>query len=344
MAQLFPQKREGQTVTFVTDLHAGKATYGTNGSSGTYFLTPEQHRIMGEDMDMLSRYSDVVGLGGDLVDWRGTTPEDAEFKAFYNARINRTTKYLGAYGNHDYAAYNSPYPNRNVASLSSSFGFPKFGHLPAGDLATDGVQVVALSQETMRFNEWLSLAGAAADSRPAVKPGRGFQLTDNASNQYDTTTAFGYLRSRLQTGRPTWIMMHYPLIQQYSGGDLDTTTAAKMTDVITKFPNVIGVLSGHRHANFMREAGSVGRTTVTGNGSTRYVASVNAPASGGQIATAGGPSIEYPWDSPFMATVVTYSPGSVLVRFRDLIRRAWVPGVNDVFAEPIAVSCTAPIK
>lgn len=332
---MLPSRREGHTVVFVTDLHAGKATYG----SGTHFLTAAQHRMCGIDLDWLASFSDVVAYGGDLVDWRAGAPEDAEFKAFLAARAY-PQKQLVTSGNHDLAGYNAPNNWRTGNSWAASLGVAKYGHRPAGENAGDGVQVVALSQETMKFSEWLSPDRAAADPRPEVRPGRGFQLTDNAANPFDVSTSLGYLRSRLETGRPTWVLMHYPLDQHYRN-PMDATTAAKLTDIITSYGNVIGVLSGHRHANPFTDAGHVREVVVNGNSRRVVTAGINGPAAGGKMAQV--PSENYPWDSPFLATVVTYSPGRVIVRWRDLIRRRWVQVNGEVHTKTLNVSCSVPI-
>lgn len=348
MSTMIPLLLEGRSVLFLSDLHAGKATYG--GGGAVFDLTPAQHRICGIDIDYLAQRVDAIAVGGDLVDWRATVPEDANYNTF-RAGLSAATraKLAETSGNHDLASYTSPFQSRTAEQWSAAVGgLPKYVHKPDVDVLDGTVQVVSLSQETMRFNEWLSPAKAAEDARPEVKPGRGFLLSDNEANPFDKTTALGYLRSRLDTGRPTWICMHYPLRQHFNG-DLDQGTIDKLTDIITSYTNVIGVLSGHRHANYEYDVNHARQVSVAGHGRTVLTAGINGPAMGGQMARSTSPDpIEYPWTNPFMAMLVTYRPGVVTVRWRDLIKRRWVKGVNRDgvldFSHEIAVSCNVPIR
>lgn len=348
MRSLEPLAMEGETIVFITDPHAGKGAYSIHypGESGMTTDKPEawrprwdfteaQHRAMGIDLDELSKRASVVAIGGDLIDW-GYSPsapnaaagdpagfiaasvQDAQFKAWLNARAN-LPKYLPTSGNHDLNSFNSRL-DRTGDQWASAIGYAKYLTKPA---TGTGVQVIGLSQDTQTYDD-------------GVAGGRGFALTDNPSNPLDTSTALGYMRSKLENGRPTWIMMHYPMRQHFSGTLYEPTQVA-LTDAITKYPNVIGVLSGHRHANVFTDANHAKVVNIVGNGKTVATAGINGAACGGQM----GGTYEYPWDMPFVATVLTYRRGRVIVRWRDMIAREWIKSVGGVYSKDLAISCVA---
>lgn len=342
MRSLEPLALEGEIHVFITDPHVGKGAYSIHypGESGVSGTTPEgwrprwdfteaQHRAMGIDLDHLMSRASVVGIGGDLIDW-GYNPaapnavagdpagfisasaQDAQFKRWINAR-QFLDKYLPITGNHDMNSFNSR-AVRSGDQWSADVGFPKYSAKPAGGT---GVQIVGLSQDSQSYDS-------------------PFTLTDNPSNPFDSSTALGYLRTKMENGRPTWIMIHYPMIQHYPG-TVDAATNAALTDVLTKYPNAIGVLSGHRHANVYTDSNHAKVVNLTGNGKTVATAHINGAACGGQM----GGTYEYPWDMPFVATVLTYSPGRVIVRWRDLIAREWIKSVGGVYYKDLAISCQA---
>lgn len=321
MTGITPSFFEGQHVAFVTDMHKGKKM--DDGVS----LTPQQHNTAGLDLDWLATFCDVVGIGGDNVDWTGTTPEDAEMKSWLVNRRKVGVPYVTTTGNHDFA--NSvTYANRAVAAWETASGEARYQHAPDGDLSTDGVQLVAVSQASMRFNEWLTPAAAAADSRPEVKPGRGFVLTDNPSSPQSPGAALGYLRRRLATGRPTWLVSHYAMNAFIDSSYVPPETEAALADIAAEFPNLIGIMSGHFHANVFTN--TLAKAYPAGG---RTLAGINGPACGGALHT-----------MPFVATVVSYRPGEVIARWRDLTSRRWIRHDTYGWFRKVAVSCTAPIK
>lgn len=351
MRTLYPLAIEGETIVFITDTHSGKGAYSIHypGESGVSGPTPEgwrprwdfteaQHTAMGVDLDDLARRAKAVGIGGDLIDWgyNPATPntaagdpagfiaaavQDAQFMRFYNARTERE-KYCVTTGNHDLASFNSRV-DRTGDAWAASVKLPKYDSKP---VAGKGVQIVGLSQETQSY----------ADGEEG---GRGFALSDNPSNPLDTKTALGYLRARVATGRPTWINIHYPMRQQYPATRFDEATHIALTKIIAGSDNVLGVLSGHRHANPFTDTAHASEVSYSDNGRTVVTAGINAAASGGQMAG----SFEYPWDSPFVATVLTYRPGRVIVRWRDLIARTWLRGLGGQYYKELSVSCAVPI-
>lgn len=319
-----PGRREGQTIAFLTDMHSGIDTQ-------THYM----HARVGTDMDWLEKYCKAIGLAGDNVNWNNLSPaaEDAAIKAFIAGRKNKA-KYLATSGNHDLASANSSikHPNRTATAWASATSVPKHSHYPPGETVDSGIQIVALSQESMRFNEWLNPKAAAADDRPTVKPGRGVVYS---------TEALNYLKVRLNTGRPTILMIHYPLSQHIKNDRFwNPEAAGALTDVLTQYDNVVAVISGHYHATMDRSY-LTNRTAVTGNGRTLYIAGVNGPPAG--AAVAGVPNY---MDTPLIATVVTYAPGKVIVRWRDLAQRRWIPRIisgNKFYYTEISVSCQVPV-
>lgn len=323
MPTMQPGRRDGHTVAFVTDMHAGVNSHILN-----------MHNRMGTDLDWLEKYCKVMGLSGDNVNWGNTSPasEDLFIKNFIAARRNKA-KYLVTSGNHDLGSGTktsaSTYPSRTGNTWATATGTSKYSHYPPGETVASGLQVVALSQDSMAFNQWLNKSVAAADARPEVKPGRGVVYPQ---------AALDYLEARLKTGRPTIIMIHYPLLQHITNSrHWDATAAAELNDVLTKYTNVVGVLSGHHHRP-MNNPYLTNRTKLTGNGRTMYVAGVNGPS-------AGGPMTGFTtYTQPLIAGVVSYRPGRVLVRWRDLAQRRWVKGMTYngkgmQFVSEIPVSC-----
>lgn len=315
---LTPGRWEGVHVAFVTDMHAGKKYNGEP-------VTIDQHKAVGVDIDWLSTFCDVVAMGGDNVDWATATPEDNLIKSWISSR---TGPVVCTSGNHDLANSTS-YAHRTGAAWAAATGVPKSNYAPVSANNT-GLQVITTTQESMRFNEWLTPAAAAADPRPEVKPGRGFVLSDNPNNPLDTSTGYGYLRSRLETGRPTWILQHYAMSEHIPSRYVPPETDAKFQQLVAQYPNIIGVLSGHRHALIDVDK-RIAKSYKVGN---RTLAGVNSPPCGGQ---------NTPFEIPFLATVVTYRPGSVTVRWRDVLRRAWVPSVYG-YSTTFSVSCNLPAR
>lgn len=342
MRTLTPLALEGETHIFITDTHVGKRSYSIHyptesGVAGTnpegwrpgWDFTEAQHRAMGIDLDHLMATSSVLGIGGDLIDW-GYNPaapnslvgdpagfiaasvQDSQFKRWLNERKFKE-KYLPTSGNHDLNSFNSR-EFRTGDQWAAGVGVPKYSAKPA---TGTGVQIVGLSQEMQEYHAQ-------------------FILSDNPSNPLDTSTALGFLRSKLENGRPTWIMIHYPMAQHYAGSTEAATNAA-LTDALTKYPNAIGVLSGHRHANVFTDVNHAKVINLTGNGRTVSTAHISGAACGGQMSG----TYEYPWDMPFVATVLTYSPGRVIVRWRDMIAREWIRGAGGVYSKDLSITCEA---
>ena len=311
---------DGGAVFVVTDIHAGKRARGS--ANQIIEMTPYNHMKMGRDMDNISQWADAMALAGDLIDWAVPEPEDDLFSSWFNARANKG-KYVVCSGNHDLGSHASPYPARSGDEWSSATGFER-----AVTHDVDGnIQIVAISQESMAFNEWIVPERAATDSRPEVKPGRGFDVPQSTLN---------YLEAALQTGKPTWLMMHYSFREQNSTIDVNLQCNEKLVDILTRYTNVIGVLSGHRHCNPFTDANSFVPVTITGNGITKTIAGVNCPSSGGQMA---GTS-EYPWDNRFIGTLAQYKDGVVTVRWRDMIQQQWLR-CRGTYSVKIETDCTA---
>lgn len=320
-----PTRRDGSTVAFLTDMH-----------NGYQAATSQMHNRAGLDLDQLEKYCKVIGLAGDNVNWNelSPAPEDAFIKNWLASRKN-SGKYLTTSGNHDLGGSNESLKNpfRSATAWASATGVPKYAHYPAGDTPASGIQVVTLSQEEMRFNQWLNPAAAAADARSSVKPGRGFVLSAAALN---------YLRARLETGRPTWIMIHYPLVQHTGAERFWNPDAAEdIADVITSYDNVIGVFSGHYH-RALSSTRLTHRTALSGNGRSLRIAGVNSPSAGGPMS-----GYDQYTDQPVIGTFMSYKPGKVLVRWRDLTLRRWVKGMRPDgtmgYSSELDISCQVPI-
>lgn len=326
MATMLPGRRDGSTVAFVTDMHSG--------------FDPRSnaiHNRIGMDLDWLERYCKVMGLAGDNVNWKNASPsaEDSYIKSFLAARKNKA-KYLVTSGNHDLGSdqKNSAgaYPSRSGNTWAAATGVPKYSHYPPGETVSSGLQMVTLSQDSMALNQWLNKAAAAADDRPIVKPGRGVVYPQ---------AALDYLETRLKTGRPTILMIHYPLMEHYRNDrHWDPDAGKALSGLLAKYSNVVGVLSGHYHRSMVSTLLSH-RTPLVLNGKTTYVAGVNGPSAGGAVS---GFDVN---TQPLIASVVSYRPGRVVVRWRDLMQRRWVMGMRPDktmgFTSEITVSCQVPV-
>lgn len=320
-----PGRREGSTVAFLTDMHSGHTPQ-----------TSQMHNRAGNDLDQLEKYCKVIGLAGDNVNWYNLSPsaEDTFIRNWLASRKN-PSKYLVTSGNHDLANSNESLrnPNRSGTAWASATGVPKYSHYPPGETEASGIQVVTLSQEEMRFNQWLNPQAAAADARASVKPGRGFVLS---------TAALNYLKARLETGRPTWIMIHYPLVQHIPNERFwNPDTAEDIADVITSYDNVIGVFSGHYH-RALTHSRLTHRTSLSGNGRSLRIAGVNSPSAGGPMS-----GYDQYTDQPVIGTFMTYRPGKVIVRWRDLTLQRWVMGARPdgtmAYYSELDISCQVPI-
>lgn len=313
MSTYAPAPWDGVTIAFLTDMHNGRGE------------TVSQHPVCGQDIDYLAKYCDAIALGGDNVNWASTTPEDAAIRSWLNAR---TLPGIICSGNHDHAN-SQTYASRTGAQWATASQRPKFDRLDVGD---SRVQLVAISQESMKFSEWLTPEAAATDpeQRPEVLPGRGYVITDNPSNPFDVSTGAGYLRTQLENGRPTWLVQHYPMRAHVSGSRfVPQATETLLQGIAAAYPNLIGILSGHHHANIVTNS-NVGKPYSAGG---RTLAGVNGPASGGAD----------PFNDPLVATIVSYRPGRVTVRWRDLMRRSWIRSGVHGFANSFDVSCVEPI-
>ncbi|WP_353144739.1 metallophosphoesterase family protein [Acinetobacter pragensis] len=261
---------------FVTDTHLGRRAY-----------TATQLEVAGADIDKLVPHVSGVAVGGDLIHWGVPgSPEDAQWKAWFAAR-NKAKPWARVAGKHDMNSFASPYPTRTATQWLAAIG--ETGQNQAIDCGQFRVLAVspdmwnrigatedpmALSQSTI---DWLS-AQLAADSRP------------------------------------TWLVSHVPLPQQYSG-HMATATATALNTVIGQNTHVIGWLSGHRHADIRNDLNHAQQLTVGG----RRIAGINGPPAGGQV---NGTTVD-PWDSPLWAMVLSYTPGQVVCRWRNLLTRSW---------------------
>lgn len=247
--------------------------------------TAGQLNAAGATIDWLTPHIDGVAVGGDLIHWgKPTTPEDSAWTSWFNAR-NKTIPWAVVAGNHDYASFAEPLPTRNVTQwMAAAANTGRRTSVDVGD-----VRVLGVFPDRWDFVHVAPLELSAAD--------------------------IAWLDAELKAaGKPCWILCHSPIPQQYTG-HLEAGTATAVTALIANNPNVLGWLSGHRHADIRTDVKHAMSVTIGG----KQIAAINGPPSGGQVL---GTSID-PWDSQLHGMVLTYASGRVRCRWINLITRQW---------------------
>ncbi len=277
MARDYPVALDGRdSLLFVTDTHHGRRTY-----------TATQLAVAGADIDKIVPYVSGVAIGGDLIHWGVPgSPEDEQWKAWFAAR-NKSKPWARVAGNHDMGSFASPYPTRTATQWLAAIG--ETGQNQAIDCGR--FRVLALSPD-----QW-TRSGPSEDPMVLSQP------------------TLDWLDGQLAAdARPTWLVAHVPLPQQYPG-HMAAATATAVEEIVSRRPNVLGWLSGHRHADIRVDMNHAKQIVVGG----RKIAGINGPPAGGQVL---GTTVD-PWDSPLWAMVLTYSPGQVVCRWRNLLTRSW---------------------
>lgn len=276
MAWDYPTALEGESVLFLTDMHFGRREW-----------TASQHQLTGVDVDSLTPILSAVAVGGDQIHWSDPyAPEDPQWLSWRSQRSN-SIPWAVAVGNHDLASFMSPNPSRSVEDWGVATGTPN----PNQSFSTSkGLRIITLAPDEWTYPQW---------DIP-------LKFSDETLN---------WLDSELDLHpEPTFIVAHSPLPEQYPGF-IDDSSASRISQIIGTRGNVVGWLSGHRHANIQTDLNHAKQITVGG----RRILGLNAPSAGGQVA---GTTLD-PWDSPLYGCIVTYKKGEVIVRWRNLITRSF---------------------
>lgn len=276
-----PDLRDGTTVSLTTDTHAGEKPF-----SNEFF------RRTGEDLDAQAAHTHGFIHTGDGVHWANPTPEDAEFKAWLQARRTNTGKpWVAVAGNHDLASYIDPKPWRTAAAWATSVGANESGD----DVQDMGdMRVIGISPE-----DWIN------------DPVTGWgHLTLSPAK-------LAWLDGQLSaTNRPCWIAIHSAPEEQY-GGTAHIEPIAAFAELIGSHSNAVGVLSGHLHAAFKLPRLHTRSVAMGG----RRVFTVNGAASGGTMN--GIAHADHQWQSPSISTFITYKGDAIDVRWRNHLERRW---------------------
>lgn len=277
MVRSFPYPEPGHSsVMFVTDTHFGRRDW-----------TASQLAAAGRDIDFLEKFVDGVLVGGDQIHWGiNAAPEDDQWNAWYSARA-KTKPWVVAAGNHDLNCFTAPYDNRTAA---------RWRQVTDGQPQNQSIQIGPTRMISLSPDNWIRTAS-----------GEGPMSL--------STATLDWLDQQLAAdSRPAWLAAHVPLPQQY-GGHMDAATSNRLAQIIGARRNVLGWLSGHRHANILTDVNHA-KTVTTGG---RMIAGINGPPAGGQVQR----SVMDPWDSPLHAMVLTYRPGFVRCRWRNLLTQTW---------------------
>lgn len=276
MTREYPYPLDGSSLLFITDLHLGRRGW-----------TARQLEIAGDDVDHLEKFVDGVGVGGDLIHWAvAETPEDPQWRAWYATRT-KNVPWARVAGNHDYASFGPPEPARSATQWLTAIN--ETGQNQVFDLGE--MRIISLSPDTWTRATWNA----------------GMALSTDTLNWFEATLA--------ASSKPTWVVAHNPLTQQYPG-HIQADTQARLNSIIGGSNNVVGWLSGHRHADIRTDTNHAKRVVVGG----RAIAAINGPAAGGEVA---GTAVD-PWDSPLHCMILTYKDGVVTCRWRNVVTRSWV--------------------
>lgn len=249
--------------------------------------TANQLLRAGQELDRMMSYCDGHIIGGDLIHWgKAATPEDTEYVAWENQRRAATSKpVVRVAGNHDLATFVSPYTTRTITQWKAATGFTQ--HNTVTDIG--GLRVIAISPDDWPF------VHVSPMSLPKA-------TTDWLDAQVAATT------------KPVLVLTHPPL-KEHHPGHMDDDTAARIASIIANRPNLVAWASGHRHCDIQTDLNHVKAVSY----GARTIACINGPAAGGQPQN----SVNDPWDAPLYATTISYRPGRVVVRWRNLLTRQW---------------------
>lgn len=275
----YPDPRDGITIGLTTDTHLGRRDW-----------TAGHLARVGKDLDWLAPH--VVGMVhcGDGIHWDTATPEDDEFVPWLDSRRASGVPWLPVVGNHDLASFTAPYPNRPAVAWSKGVGLLDQNNT----MDLGGLRVIAVGPDSWTFDEGI------ANWQPMPLSAATLEWLDGELTAAGST--------------PCWIAAHSPIEEQYSG-HIDAAAGAGLDSVIGAHSNVIGWLSGHRHANIDSDPNQVRRVTVAG----RSIVAVNGPAAGGLMAGASDDR----WGNPARSAFITYDGTSVTVRWREHLQERW---------------------
>lgn len=279
----YPTDRSATNLIVCTDIHHGRRPN----------WTPGQLTRAGADIDRMAGMFDAIIYGGDNVNWHGTAdattgPEDFLAIPWMQQRrardVHRTE--IVAYGNHDLSCWEPPYNRRSINDLVAIYGFPQQAFHDLGDVC-----VVVISPD-----EWWD--NSIKEFGPQiVKPSQVAFIRDSCAS----------------TTKPVWVVTHAPIPSHFPGMMEDNG----LETLIGETPNIMGVISGHRHADIRVQTDHTKVLNVAG----RDVYAINAPSMGGMPNTGGAD----PWDMLSCSTAISVkTDGSIEVRFRNHLRETWM--------------------
>jgi len=288
----YPTNKLDVNLLVCTDIHHGRRPN----------WTPGQLTRAGADIDRMAGTFDAILYGGDSINWHGTAdkttgPEDFLAIPWMEQRRVRDTQRVEvlAYGNHDYACWEPPYNNRTITDLMRIYGKPQQAVYDVRN-----IKVVVLSPD-----RWWD-DSAKEFGNQIIKPSQVTFVEDVLKN----------------TDKPVWLLTHAPLPSHFPGFMTDNG----LETMLAKYPNIMGVVSGHRHADIRVQTDHTKIITL----GTRKVYAINAPSMGGMPNTGGAD----PWDMLSCSTAISLKAGGgIEVRFRNHLRETWMhspEGATDI--------------
>ena len=279
----YPDLRNGTTIHHITDTHFGLRTE----ADGRF---PQ----ISVDLEILKAAHAGHLHSGDMVDWDAAptdAPEDAQYLAFRNGvKAKDGLPWAEVVGNHDLQSFQT-LTARTSAQWAASMGLS--------------------SQNTVTTMGGVRIIGLGPDSwRAFDTPEPGYTLSAATLTFLDQQlTAAG--------STPCFIATHVPPSEQYPAESQVALPVVGLDGIVAGHSNVVGWLSGHRHANPDTDTAHAGVATIGG----RKLFVVNGPAAGGRMA--GVAYADYVFKSPSLSMFVTYLGGALDVRWRDHSAMGW---------------------
>lgn len=280
----YPDLRNGTTIHHITDTHFG--------------LRDEvdgRFPAISADLELLKASHVGHVHSGDMVDWDASPsagPEDTQYLAWRDGvKAKDGLPWAEIVGNHDLQSFATG-ATRTSAQWATSMGLSSQNTVTS----MGGVKIIGLGPDS-----WATQITAA----PCVLSAATLTFLDQQLTAAGST--------------PCFIATHVPPNEQYPSNAPNgvATPVANLDGIVAGHSNVVGWLSGHRHANPDTDAAHAGVVSVGG----RNLFVVNGPAAGGRMS--GVAYENYTFQSPSLSMFITYLGGALDVRWRDHSAMGW---------------------
>lgn len=298
MTRNWPDMRDGTTICHLSDQHFGQRTFSSAWA-----------QTVGTDLDALADTVSGYVNTGDCDHWR-TTTVDGEILSWMDAREAAAgVPMLVTAGNHDLSAFGGtdPHPGRTSTQWAQDIGVVAPNRVvDMGDL-----RIIGTSPDVWQYTD----AG-------------------NFGRMAMTTATLEWLDGQVAAAgsRHVFIANHAPVPEHFPG-HMVTETAAALADIIGGAPNVMGWLSGHRHANIRTEPDHVKVVNVGG----RNIFAVNAPPAGGSMPGTLPDRDIHQFGTTAESIYLTYRNGTLTARWRDHLRGRWTRAAGDIAEQTLTI-------